>query len=1011
MTSFGFDPEQFFKRRRPRVLNRRPPSRGRRIAGIILVVTIAVFIAAASLLGQRVNFLFLDSLGHSNVFWTPLITEGVLFLIGFAILAGLIGLSVPLWVRIASCLDERAARVAKWVGIGIAVVAGIAGGSSLAGQWQEVLLFLHGQSFGAQDPVFHQDFGFFVFTLPVVDAFSALLWGGVIIGLVGAVGLTVFSAVVINAPDEIDFPLNPVKGRTAEQGLRLGLLHVGIALVGVFVLASLGAHFGVYHLATATHDPSYVGLDASQRNVNRPVFGFLQIAALAFAVFALIIVVTRRRAASRGTGAALIALMVVWLAGSGLLQSVPGAIYQSTTVNPNAQSAQKDPIVDFLSTSRYAWGLNTKETNPSNFDISTRPFGNVAAPTLADIAADPGTLRNVRIQDYRQLPDTFAQIDRSRSYQNYPTITVDRYRNADGTESQVMLGPREVAEADLPNQNFISKGLIYTHGYGITAVSVNRIGAEGKPAILAGGQPLSQVAPDAPAALTFNGSKQGDPRLYCGASTTQPVVVNTSQDEFDYPVGSVDKTNHAGPGMAGFPISGLDKLATSISQFGGLDLFLTNSVTGDSRVLLHREIKDRVQTVAPFLTLDQDPYLVADPASNHLVWIADGYVKTDRFPESFRQSDGTSYMRNSVKAVVDARTCAVTLYAVDLNEPLTAAWNAIYPGLLTPLGEMPLTLKQHLRYPEDLFQAQVQAYAAVHVTDAGAYFNKNDLYRPADEYVTDNSGSSNKQPSQAYYVEITPPGANKPEFVLLQTFSPGQSGNGTPANNMTAWLAAESDYTVTNHPKLIAVPLNNAANVLGPLQFDNNINTNQAISRDITLLGQRGSKVILGNVITLPFNNNSFLYVRPFYVLANSSSGGGTFPQLLHIIVGTQNAIGYGDDFPSALQDLFKTKEPIPGLPLPISGGTPSPSPTATPSPGTTTPTPAPGATPGPSQNLTPQELALLNDLLQHQANVDAAYAKGDLATAGSEQAKVKDDAKKLRDLLPGASPPPSATP
>ncbi|MBJ7596090.1 MAG: UPF0182 family protein [Candidatus Dormibacteraeota bacterium] len=998
MSAFGFDPEEILRRRRgPRVVRTGggPPTRrrGRRIVGILVVAIIAVVALGRWLLGLRASYLYYASLNHTNVFWTPFLAQVVLFVIGAAITGGGVGLSIYGWVRAARNLDRYGGRIAFWAGIAVAVIAAIAGGGFLASHWQDVLLWLHGQSFGAQDAVFHEDYSFFVFTLPVLDAIQALLWAVALVGLLGAVGLAAFAFSVANAPTEVTLPVKPPEGRTFEDGFRVAVIHAGICLAGVFVLAALGAHFGVYHLATSQHD-NFVGLDATQRNVTRPVLGVLQWVALALAVLTAALVVVRRNRGTGSTGAVFAGTLVGWLILAGVIQGVPGLIYQSASVNPNAQVAQTPSINDYLATSRYAWALQ-----PSNVDV--RSFGTVAAPTLNDLAADPGTLRNVRIQDTSQLPDTFAQIDRSRSYQTYPTITVDRYPSAPtvGTgDTEVMLGPREIAETDIPNKSFINSALNYTHGYGITAVSVNAVAAEGKPQVLVGQQPLKQVSPDAPPGLTFNGST-GDPRIYCGLKTTQPVVTGTQQSEFDYPSGGGDATFHAGTEMQGIPVSNvLDKLAVSVDSFGSLDLFLNNSLTDASRVLVHREITDRITSIAPFLHVDGDPYVVADASTGHLDYVADAYVQTDRFPESAVQNS-VSYMRNAVKAVVDSRTCAVKLYAVDPNEPITAAWNGIYPGLLQPLDSMSASLRSHLRYPEDLFTAQAQVYANVHVSNASVFFNGSDRYRIAQQQI-----SGQQQDTQPYYVEMTLPHDNQPSFVLFQAFSPASSSGGG-ANNMTAWLAAQSDYTSTNHPKLVAVPLNNSSNVLGPLQFDNNINTDPVISPEISLLSQHGSSVILGNVIVLPFNNDSFLYLRPLYVLASGSAGGTAFPQLHEVIVGTQNSVAQGPSFVQALQALFNTTQAIPGL-----GSAPT-TPTTTTPPGTTT-------TPPSTTTFTAQQLALLNDLLTHEQNAQAALQKGDFTTFGKEEDAIKSDTAQLTALLknsPSASasprPTPSATP
>jgi hypothetical protein len=358
--------------------------------------------------------------------------------------------------------------------------------------------------------------------------------------------------------------------------------------------------------------------------------------------------------------------------------------------------------------------------------------------------------------------------------------------------------------------------------------------------------------------------------------------------------------------------------------------------------------------------------------------------------------------------VIDAKTCAITLYAVDMNEPITAAWNAIYPGLLTPLSDMSSYLRSHLRYPEDLFNDQAQAYAQVHITSPSVFYNGSDLFNIAQETL-----NGTNQATTAYYVEATLPDTSSPQFVLLQTFSPGASGGGTTANNMTAWLAAECDYTGTNEPKLVSVRLNNADNVLGPLQFDNNINTNPVISSEISLLGQHGSTVTLGNVIILPFNNDSFLYIRPLYVTA-AANGGTAFPQLQYVIVGDQTNVQQGTSFASAVSALLNNGLPIPGLPTTGTGtGTtspsPSPSPSTSPSP---TASPSPGTSPSPTSTptgtLQQQIVALDSKLVADNAAAQAALAAGNYTAYGADETKVQADLAALEKLLAQQSPSPA---
>ena len=544
MSAFGFDPEQIFARRRSRPRIVRPPGQLRRriiIFGVIAAIVV-LLIVIRWLLGLRAEYLYYQSVGHTNVFWTPLIAHIVLFFIGFAIVAVIFGAAIVGISFAAANLDRRGRRIVLWGGGVIAVLAGIAGGSTLSGEWQDILVWLHSVPFGATDPVFHMDYSFFVFTLPAIDDFMGLLWGGVILGVLASIAMAVVAITVMNAPEELPLPLEPPPGRSPEDALRAAVITGGIGVAAIFILASLGAHFGVYHLATSSHmtgtgttGTPYVGLDATQRAVIQPVLGFLQVLALVLAIVTLVLVGLRWRRASTGTAIAFASMLGGWLVVAGLTQGVPAAVYQATSVGPNEQTAQTPTIGDYLTTSRYAWSIESTGSNPQ---VQNQTFGLPHAPTLPDLESDLGTLQNVRIQDPTQLPDTLAQIDRSRSYQTYSTITVDRYPNpATGADTEVMLGPREIAEGDVPNASFVNTSLTYTHGYGVTAVSVNAVAGEGKPQVLVGQQPMTQVTPGSPPDLSFDNSPTADPAIYCGLDTTQSVVSGTTQNGVQLSVG------------------------------------------------------------------------------------------------------------------------------------------------------------------------------------------------------------------------------------------------------------------------------------------------------------------------------------------------------------------------------------------------------------------------------------------------------------------------------------------
>src|SRR5437588_2299533 len=358
---FGFDPAELFRRRppggrgRPRVIRPRGRwPRWRRILLAVIALIIVVALVGFSVLGLRVRLLFLDNLGHSNVFWTPVVTGLVLFLIGFALTAGLLCINIPAWRAVARNLDERGPTIALIAGLALAGVAGIIAGAVMAGQWQQVQLFLHGHDFGQKDPVFQQDYSFFLFRLPVYDLLQGVGWGVAIVSLLSAIAMGVLCAVVEFSPEELPVPFRPPIGGSPRNGLRLAALHAGAALAAVFVLAALGAHFGVYHLATSQHT-NFVGLDATQRDVVKPVLGALQWIALALAVATGVLVVRRWRDQPTSTGIVIGGLLLGWLILAGLLQGVPAAIYSAARVNPNASTLQLPAISDYLVTSRNAW--------------------------------------------------------------------------------------------------------------------------------------------------------------------------------------------------------------------------------------------------------------------------------------------------------------------------------------------------------------------------------------------------------------------------------------------------------------------------------------------------------------------------------------------------------------------------------------------------------------------------------------------------------------------------------
>ena len=880
-----------------------------------------------------------------------------------------------------------------FIGMGVlSFIVSVCTGFSFWAQWQTFLLGDHAVNFGSKDPYFHLDYSFFVFHLPVID-----IWVG--LGFTLAIFLLVLVAIATTAllysndsvgtdgtraqrrssydnyydkysdekEDKTKKEKVPAKKKVQPVGVTAGdwqgalrfsrmTVAIGVSLGLLLAMCAVGAYFGQFHQAQEAHG-NFVGVDASTRNVwmtlNTLWVWFMAI--LAVFTLGLGIFWTRRPVALlwwSGISVPSTAILVLVL-----LLIVPG-VYNSVSVSPNELAAQTPALTNYLQASQYAWGLTPTQ-------VQSAQFGNPQSLTVSDLQADPETLSNARIQDYRELPDVLEQLQKSRSYQDFPDVTIDRYTLANGQQEEVMLADREISESNLPNQNFNSSALIYTHGYGVATVSVSQVGNEGEPDVLVGNQPEAVLSNQAPP--QFSGIT--DPRIYCGLSTSQPVIVNTTQNEFDYPSGTGDHTSHAGAGMVGSAVpQGLDQLALSVNQFGSpFSIGQSSAITSQSVVLLHRAIVDRLNSLAPFLTVDGTPWLVADPESGHFVWMVNLDATSSNFPEAYTNSNGNNYMRQVAVATIDAKTCATTIYTINPKEPFTADYMATYPGLFTPLSNMPADLSSHMEYPTSLFASQSDAWSQVHVPTAAILYNQSNVYRRSQENV-----NGNLQDMEAYYVEMVPPGQTKDQFELLQTFSPGVSGGGTANNMLTAELLAGNDYS-NGMPQLTSIALNNQENVLGPLQFDNNINTNTTISSQITLLDQHGSTVTLGNVIVLPFNNDSFLYVRPMYVEAQN----GSFPQLKYVIVGTQNTVAEGTSLNDALNNLFNVTTTLP----PATPG-------------------ASNSSPPSSTGLSAQVEAIINGMLADEASYQSDVGTGNFTAAGVEQQAISTYLTQLQALV-----------
>jgi uncharacterized protein len=579
-----------------------------------------------------------------------------------------------------------------------------------------------------------------------------------------------------------------------------------------------------------------------------------------------------------------------------LLQAVPliiGAVY----VRPNEISIERPYIEHHIEATTSAFGLDRKATE--------RPFA-VSGQTTVDAVRDATLFDNVRLWDLRAYGATISQIQALRPYYIFPNTDVDRYF-PNGHIKQVLLSPREIDVNQLSaeaSQSWINPRFIYTHGFGVVMSEVNKTTSDGLPVLLIENAPPEIKAP---------GFQLTRPEIYYGESTRDPVFVHTAREEFDYPSGDQNKYSTY-QGSGGFPVGSLLlKAAVAISQ-GEPNIIFTSYLTGQSRMMIYRNVHERLKHLAGFLDWDPDAYLVVTD-DGRLVWMVDGYTTSLSHPYSAALpvtgvEGGANYIRNAVKATVDAYTGKVSLYVFDPSDPLIQAYERLFPKLFQPASEMPADLRRHVRYPEALFRTQAEAYRVFHMRDPQVFYNKEDLWDIARNQY---GQSGSPEPMQPTYVVATLPGEKEPEFLLILPFSPRSK------DNLIGWMAARSDGDRLGD--LIYFQLSKQQLMYGPMQIESRIDQDQNISKDLTLWNQQGSHVLRGNIIALPVTGG-FLYVESIYIQATEAR----MPQLKKVVLAMGDRLIYRDTFEEALADLKTGAPPSgPATPAIVSAAAPAP--------------------------------------------------------------------------------------
>jgi uncharacterized protein len=877
------------------------PRRRRRLLFILAVLAV-IFFGGRSALSNYVDLLWFRSLGYGDVFWKTLSLQWGVFA-AFAAATFLILYGAFLALKRAHLADLPTGHtiliggrpvkfpvepVLRLFALGVSLAIAAATGAGMMAEWPTLALFWYAPhpTDGVMDPIFGKPLNFFLFTLPAWQLIAAWLLSLTVIGCL----LAVFFVLITGGS-------RMLAGRLSRQ---VALPWRGLSITFAFLLLILAmrAYLGRFERLFDDHT-IFGGVTYTDAHVT--LNGMLVVCA-ALALGAVITAVNAVRVPrGRWLVAAILPAAVCYIAVQGI-----GWYVSTFIVKPNELVREQPYIVHNTELTRKAYGLDR---------VAQREFPAETTIEAADPANNQATLQNIRLWDWHALQDTLRQIQEIRTYYDFPDIDIDRYE-IDGTTREVMLAPRELNVDKLPesSRNWINEKLIYTHGYGITMNPVNGFTAEGLPTLVLSNMPVQS---------TVRTLAVARPEIYFGELTNSDIYVKTRQQEFNYPQGASNNlTSYEGNGGIALG-SFLRRMVIALDQSDLAKLPFSDDVNKDSRLLMRRNIRERVAALAPFLTYDPDAYIVLGD-DGRLSWIMDAFTVSDSYPYSTHyrlDNNSINYMRNSVKVVVDAYDGTTTFYVFDPDDPIIAAYRRIFPTLFKDAAMMPPGLRKHVRYPELLLKLQAEVYGLYHMTDPAAFYNREDLWTVATEVGMSEAGQQVTQVMQPNFVLMKLPGETGEEFVEILPFTPANR------NNLIGWIAGRSDgaqygsSVVYNFPKTKLVD--------GPLQIEARIDQNAQLSGQLTLWNQQGSHVRRGALLVIP-TGRALLYAEPIYLQAERSP----MPELRLVVLALQDRLAYGPTFESAMSSLFggavssltaaaAPAEPVRGAPA--SGASPQP--------------------------------------------------------------------------------------
>ncbi len=830
---------------------------------VVLAVFMVIYLAARFGVDLYTDYLWFQHLNLTSVFFTRLWAKlgvGIAVAMPLAVVF-LVNVLVARWLSIRNVLFFSneiliSQKLVGWTIWGIALALAWLMGTAASSNWLLFLRFLNQQPFNLVDPIFGQEVSFYLFSLPVYKFIQSWLILSLFLAAVGA--LVIYGLAQ--------------QGNLAEGRMPAMLPHIQLhfSIMGalIFFTFAWGHWLGLFDLMYSAQGVAF-GASYTDLNVNIPAQWTMVILAVGAAMVLLLNIYLRTPALSL---LAIFVWIVVGVIGTSWLPS----LVQRYVVEPNELARESTYIENNIRFTNIAYNLN---------QVTEKDFGNPVPLTQADITQSETMLKNIRLWDFRPLQQTYQQIQAIRLYYHFKDIDLDRYM-IDGELRQVALAVRELEKGQLQSQAWVTQKMQFTHGYGVVVNPINEVTAEGLPRLW-----VKDLPPKWSVNLPIT-----RPQIYYSEVADDYVFVKTNEREFDYPSGDQNVyTQYEGRG--GVLMDSFIKRLAFALRLMDINLLLSRDVTNDSRVMLYRNIQERVNYIAPFLRYDHDPYPVIGE-DGQIYWLQDAYTTSNLFPYSEPMGD-LNYIRNAVKVVISAYDGTPTFYITDAQDPLIKAYAAIFPGLFKPLDDMPAWLRAHLRYPEDMFRIQAKLYQTYHMRDANVFYNKEDLWQVPKEVF-----SGNAQPLEPYYVTLALPGEAKVEFMLIQPFTPNNK------DNLTAWLAARCDGE--HYGELVAYRFPKQELVYGPLQITGRIDQDPEISSQLTLWGQVGSKVIRGNLLVLPINR-ALLYVQPLYIQAEN----GQIPELKRVIVAAGDKIIMRPTLNEALTALFNHGNVPPITPKP----------------------------------------------------------------------------------------------